>query len=69
MMKEANEHGINVTDTLANVPFNKANENARYVLKSVIGEDEDRQTFVNGNKYRCTLRAKGSHKFMFAEFD
>lgn len=69
MMEEANAQGVNVVETLKGVPFAKANENARYTLKSVIGEDEDRQAFVNANEYRCTIRAKGSHMFMFAEFD
>lgn len=69
MMKEANAQGINVTETLNDVPFKTANGNARYTLKSVIGEDEDTQTFINANEHRCTLRAKGSHKFMFVEFD
>lgn len=69
MMKDANAQGVNVVETLKGVPFAKANENARYTLKSVIGEDEDRQAFVNANEYRCTIRAKGSHMFMFAEFD
>ena len=47
----------------------KSNENARYVLKNVIGEKEDCQTFVNANEHRYTMRAKGSHTFVFAEFD
>lgn len=69
MMKEANEKGIHVVKSLNNIPFKLANLNARYVLKNVIGEDEDCTTFVNANEHRYTMRAKGSHKFMFAEFD
>jgi hypothetical protein len=69
MMKEANEHGINVTDTLKNVQFKTANENARYVLERVIGENDDSQTHINANDNRYTMRAKGSRKFVFAEFD
>jgi hypothetical protein len=51
----------NVTET--------SNSNMRYVLKTVIGEDEDSNTFVNANEHRYTMRAKGSHMFTFAEFD
>lgn len=69
MMKEANAQGINVVETLKGVPFKTANGNARYVLENVIGEDEDSGTFVNANEHRYTIRAKGSHMFMFAEFD
>ena len=49
--------------------FKTANGNARYVLENVICEDEDSGTFVNANEHRYTIRAKGSHMFMFAEFD
>lgn len=69
MMKDANAQGVNVVETLNGVQFKTANGNVRYTLKSVIGEDEDMQTFINANEYRCTLRAKGSHKFMLVEFD
>ena len=69
MMKEANEKGIHVVESLEGIPFKLANLNARYVLKNVIGEDEDCTTFVNANEHRYTMRAKGSHSFVFAEFD
>ena len=69
MMKEANSKGIHVVETIEGIPFKLANSNARYVLKNVIGEDEDCTTFVNANKHRYTMRAKGSHSFVFAEFD
>ena len=68
-MKEANEKGIHVVESLEGIPFKLANLNARYVLKNVIGEDEDCTTFVNANEHRYTMRAKGSHSFVFAEFD
>lgn len=69
MMQKANENGINVTETLKNVPFKLANHNARYVLRNVIGEDEDSRTHVNANDHHITMRAKGSHMFTFAELD
>jgi hypothetical protein len=69
MMREANAHGINVVESLANTPYKIANNDARLALKSVIGEDEDCTTHVNANDHRVTLRAKGSHMFTFIEFD
>lgn len=69
MMKEANRKGIHVVESLEGIPFKLANSNARYVLKNVIGEDEDCSTFVNANDFRYTMRADGSHSFVFAEFD
>lgn len=69
MMMEANSSGINVVESLRDTPFKLANHNARYVLKSVIGEDEGCTTHINGNGSRVTMRAKGSHSFVFTEFD
>lgn len=69
MMKEANAECMHVVRSLEGIPFKLANANARYVLKNVIGEDEDCTTFVNANECRYTMRAKGSHSFVFAEFD
>ena len=69
MMKEANSKGIHVVESLEKTPFKPANLNARYVLKNVIDEDEDCTSFVNANDYRYTMRARGSHSFVFAEFD
>lgn len=69
MMEQANKNGINVVETLANTPFELANSSARYALKNVLGEEDGSDTHVNAGYGRITIRAKGSHSFVFMELD
>ncbi len=69
-MKEANENGIQVVKNFtAQDNFVDINLKARYHLKSVIGENIEKNNIVSKNDHTVIIRSSNSDKFFIAEFD
>ena len=69
-MTEANKNGVHVVPTLSNDTTHKVdNINARYVLKDVIGENENQDVEVlKGKQNLCIHNIKTGYRF-FVHFD
>lgn len=69
-MKEANDNGINVVETLSADETHKVdNIQARYVLETVVGESENQDVEILKGKQNLYFRNKKTGRGYFIHFD
>ena len=69
-MKEANDNGINVVETLSADETHKVdNIQARYVLETVVGESENQDVEILKGKQNLYFRNKKTGHGYFIHFD